>query len=1207
MAPPFDRLGDQAARELAQTEFDHPVAVEAGAGTGKTTVLVARILAWSLGAGWQRTRDLLTDDRTSDPTADAIATRLLEGLVAITFTEAAAAQMERRVATALTMLAADPTAEIVGFHPELLPTQEPQELTRRARALVGSLDRLAIRTIHSHCWHLLSAYSMAAGLSPELLVDADGHRLEEVVREVVEAQVKQALRVGSQEPLRRLTLLGIDPRSLAAAVTRWVSEGGQAAMLKSDPLSPQRRAMIRRRLLDAATALGTLTSPLLDQNRAPKDRQTAAAVDQMRSLLAAEAAEPDLESLSHILHGLRQTWPDDRLERLSQWAKGDFTRAVEQAVAGDLPALSPLADDLARSLRLYRRLDASVLDVGRRALRPLIARVEDELRSRGIVTFASLMSETWRLLRDHPQVLSSERRRLDQLLVDEFQDTDRLQCDLVRFLSLGGEKDERPGLFVVGDPKQSIYGWRDADLEAYEDFLEDLRAGGGFCVALDRNFRSVPPVLREVDRSLEPLMKPEPGLQPAFASLVACDRLATAEGFQQLERTAVEYWVSWAEGGPRTRAEEAARLEAAAIARDIRQLHEEAAVPWSDFGLLLRSTSKLETYLGALRAAQVPFVVTSDKHYFRRREIIEAAALLRTIIVPVDHLALTTFLRSSTVGVPDAALLPLWRQRFPELVTALSDPEQTELAELRALVERVAGSLPSGIPGLEAVADWSQSLVAALENLAHLRRDFRTEPADRFIRRLRRRFLFDVTESARHLGLYRLANLDRFFRQLAEAMEEQEGDTQAVLRSLRRSVAESAESEQALPEGATEAAVQVMTIHGAKGLEFGHVYLPQLHAKGRRNQRPSVEVDRRWSPGREPEYVLFGSPTPGYDRIEKRQQEIERTEQIRTLYVALTRARERLVLLGKWPAAPTPLPVERRVTYLDLLRSRPDLPESLTEVAEECATSPASYRDQGAARWRFPGLTPSPSVSRKPGPGKSGLPTLKEVRRQTVRLDRLRTLAAARMERPLAGAASDEASQRLERLAVDELDFDNLTTRRDIVLSVGSAFHRLMETWRWGEDPQSEMVRQRQIQSRWLAAELPGHQLAAGMARFEELLDRFHRGRFFQRFVEMDPETAAREVPILLPPADDEVGPVGFVTGFIDLLYLDPRTDRWTIVDYKTDRIEEPEIAGRASAYAQQEAIYARALTASLDLESQPAMELWFIWPDLLWEATDPT
>ena len=1197
------RPDDDDARRLAQTQFDRPLAVEAGAGTGKTTVLVARILAWCLGRGWMEGRDRLIDGGDSSPTDDGIAAHVLDGLVAITFTEAAAAQMARRVARGLSTLAADASTEVVGFFPELLPESDLDLLQERARALVGALDHLAVRTIHSHCWNLLATYPMAAGLSPDLRVDADGRQLEEVVRDVVETAVKEAYSGSPEHPLHRLALRMVDPRAVADAIRILVSEGFSAEALERDPLAAPQRGTLLQRLVAALEGVHALAAPLSEQKRAQKAQQVADALSETLNLLAGVASDLDLETLAGLLERLREIWEDDLVERLVKWSKGEYTQTVADLIGEECPTLSLAAGELARLLRLYRRMDLEVLDAGRRALQPLLVAVEEGLRSRGVLTYSSLLNEAWRLLAERPQVRARERRRLQQLLVDEFQDTDRLQCELVRFLALDDQTEDNPGLFVVGDPKQSIYGWRDADLEAYEVFLSDLEAAGGKTVQLNRNFRSVPAVLEEVDRAIGPIMIAEPGLQPAFASLHPCAGLASDPGFKEAHRAPIEYWNSWTDDGPDTRADDAALLEAESIAADVRELHDEEEVPWNEFGLLLRSTSRLETYLEAFRMAGVPFVVTSDKHYYRRREIIEASALVRTVIVPVDHLALVTFLRSATVGVPDAALLPLWQRGFPELVTRLRGPRDAELEKLRAVVGEVAVNLPEDIPGLEGISGWNVSAVAALESLACLRNTFRVEPADRFIEQLRQRFLFDVTESARHLGVYRLANLDRFFRHLETALEEQGGDIQGVLRALRRSVAEAEEAEQALPEGATEEAVQVMTIHGAKGLEFGHVYLPQLHAKSRQSQKPTVKADRRWLPGRDAEYVLFGSPTPGFDRVEERESQVERTEQIRTLYVAMTRAKKRLVLLGHWPENPSPIAPEKRVTYLDLLRTRDSLPESLTVLRNTCVDEGSSFVDLGAARWRFPQLA---DRSANASPNKRtavDLPSQKAVERESAGLDNLRAQAHERMDRPFSGSASAEAAARLQQLTRDETPPEDPPSVRDIALPVGSAFHRVLETWDLSAEPTVELDRQREVQQRWLVGELSAEQIKPALDRFSSLLERFRQGRFFARFSKMADQIVAREVPVVLPPAEPESGPVGYVTGFVDLLLRDEETDGWVIVDYKTDRLEsEIEVEGRAEAYALQEAVYARAIQESLNLAEPPTTELWFIWPDILWQ-----
>jgi ATP-dependent helicase/nuclease subunit A len=893
----------------------------------------------------------------------------MSGVVAITFTEAAAAQMASRVSESLAQIASKPAQAITGFDRELLAGQpDDKTLARRALSLVGALDHLRVRTIHSYCWNLLTSYPISARVSPDLRIDADGRQLEEITRKVVEATAKRGYAAPSSHPVGRLALRQVDANRLSAAAVSLISEGVPAQALEKDPFSSELCDAFVHRLQSRLDAAASMMAPFSQVKRAKNAVRIVHAVAESLDRLTFEPAPADREAVVALLKALDEIWSDTLVSHLGKWARSDLNKTESDLIGDQRQRLAAISFDLAGSLRICKTVDVPLLEDARMALAPILRQVEDELRARGLATYNALLSESWALLAHHPDVRRRERARIDQLLVDEFQDTDRIQCALVRILGLDGDKQDNPGLFVVGDPKQSIYGWRNADLGAYDEFKSALKSAGGVFCHLERNFRSTPTVLEEVDRAIAPVMLEQPGLQPAFRSLVPAQ--APAAGHRTEESPAIEYWVSWrtdeADARPakaKTLADDAAEIEASAIARDILKLHRRDGTSWNDFALLLRSTGRLEIFLEAFRRAGVPFAVTSDKHYYRRREIIDLAALVRSIINPVDHVALVTLLRSATVGVPDAALLPLWQLNFPAHVTELKSPSSPTLDRLREIVFQVASSIPTEIPGIERVAGWELSLMAALENLAVLRHSIQVDPADRFIELLRHRFLSDVTEAARYLGLYRLANLDSFFRRLERSLEEQSGDVQAVLRTLRRSVSRVEEAEQALPEGATESGVQVMTIHKAKGLEFDHVYLAQLHARGRSSVSPSIQVDRRWIPGETPQFSLFGAPTLGFDEVSRRDREIDDAEQVRTLYVAMTRAKRRLVMTGKWPSEPAYDPRAGQISYIDLLSARENLPDSFDTLFESCrndgrplAIPPTSACD----RFRYP-LRDSPA------------------------------------------------------------------------------------------------------------------------------------------------------------------------------------------------------------------------------------------------------
>ncbi|MBV8199524.1 MAG: UvrD-helicase domain-containing protein, partial [Acidobacteria bacterium] len=416
----------------------------------------------------------------------------------------------------------------------------------------------------------------------------------------------------------------------------------------------------QREALDrfAGADLAALLAPRLAGGAAL--RNATAILRALRGLeLAPEAAPaPGADAAGEIADlklRLAAALPPNLRKHLKDWRGGRLGSRGEQAafsaVCGEL---ATRAGALLLLLDHVEALDPERLRDGRLALAPLLGAVEEEMRRRGVATFDALLTGARELLARHPEVRSRLRRSLDQLLVDEFQDTDATQCEVLAWVVFDGPAAERPGLFLVGDPKQSIYGWRSADLRAYDAFLARMRAAGGEVLPLVENFRSLPEVLDEVARAVGPVMRGRAGVQPPFAPLVPCERrrgdggraaAARGEG-----RAAVEHWVSWLPEAPAAvtaaGTAAAAALEAEAIAADLRELHDRQGLPWREAAILLRSTGDLEVYLDALRRAAIPFAVGRDKQYYRRREVVEAAALVRAALDPGDQLALVTVLRS---------------------------------------------------------------------------------------------------------------------------------------------------------------------------------------------------------------------------------------------------------------------------------------------------------------------------------------------------------------------------------------------------------------------------------------------------------------------------------------------------------------------------------------------------------------------------------
>jgi ATP-dependent helicase/nuclease subunit A len=909
-------------------------------------------------------------------------------------------------------------------------------------------------------------------------------------------------------------------------------------------------------------------------------QRIVAAADEFASLL--DDATPPLTT---VQERIAELLPANLMVHLGKWASGmtgDTERDYLGAAAESLPGP---AGELLDGARFLASLDPEFYGRARRVLGPLLERVHEGMRRRGAIPFSGLLAEAAHLLAASPEARDRLRRGIDQLLVDEFQDTDRLQCEIVRLIALDGPVEERPGLFLVGDPKQSIYGWRNADLRAWDEFLQLVEVAGGERRFLHVNYRSVATILDEVERCAADVMIEAPGVQPPFRPLVAWEARRELPGFVTDQHRPVEHWIV---DGATHEAEEdtdVLELEAAAMARDVRELHDTHEVGWHTVAVLLRTTTALDVVLRALQDAGVPYAVERDRAYFQRREVIEATALVRTVLDPADHLALLTVWRSPLVGVPDAALIPLWRHQLPATLTELSAPDMERLEEMEATIASAAAETATDVPGIERLAGWPAALITFVRTLADLRAAFEIDSPDRFVERLRSATLLEAGEGARRLGAFRLANLDRLLRRLAETLGAG-GDVQAVLRVLRRSVTEAREAEEARPLGASDDAVRVMTVHRAKGLTFDHVYLLQA-ARGSRSGATDTTAAELVADGWG--LLLLGAPNPAWAEVSAHRRRVERAERVRTLYVALTRARERLVVSGRGvPKEPVPLP--RAATHDDLLSHRRATP---TDLAERLAGAGAFTDDHGV-RWMRP-----PKLGEQATFPRGTEHAVADAGRVTRDIQRLRVAAAdaaARMLRPWRTAASSEA-HRLLPAGAEGGDASALDTARDLAAAVGTAVHASLERLAEPFDERALAVAVAAPRAALKAAVGAGDAMTA-MTRFDEHLKRLVGGPLWPRLQQRLAAAVARELPVLLRPADD-AGPVGYIAGVVDLLYRDPQTGTLVVADYKTDAVEPgPDLEDRVAAYALQGRVYVRAVQEALRLATTPRFELWFLAAD---------
>jgi ATP-dependent helicase/nuclease subunit A len=1175
---------DEQARRLARGDFDRPIVLEAGAGTGKTAALVARVAVWSLTGGWDRARATLG----AGAAPARVAERALERVAMITFTDKAAVEMERRIDDALRRIARGEAVKGLPIEETGLSAAVARE---RATHLGAALDRLQVQTIHGFCSALLARHALAAGLHPASAVDADGSALRRICSEVVSEALPDALGATPDPEWLALLAAGKGPNDVSAALELLVEESVGPADLRRDPYAPAQVERFIERVHPLASELASILGQRLPRVPRKHLEKICAVRDAIESLARALAERPAVEQLRAALH-----IGEDELARLCKLAADDPSDTERKELREGFGAVRALSAELEPILAAAGALDVDLMRAARAVLAPLLEEVERRRRALGVLGFQDLLCKARDLLRDDPDVRRSVRDGLDQLLVDEFQDTDDVQCEIVRRIALDGARGERPGLFLVGDPKQSIYGWRRADLRAYEALCGAVERAGGARAQLYVNYRSSQVVLEEVRRLVEPAMQYEPGVQPRFEPLLEGRSMVPAERELALRegRGAIEHWCSRGyaraetarigKEGSKTPAGTARELEAQAIARDLAALRA-AGVDLGRCAILLRTLTEQDVYLSALREHAIPYAVGKDREFYRTREVTEASALAAAILDPGDVLALLTLLRSPLGGVPDAALAPLWRAGLPELCARLDGRNDDALARAEAAIEKAAAEAREALrelpdAGLERVERWPLVARSCLRALHGLRRAFGEEPADRAVERLRAWLVPELVEAARFPGPYRLANLERFLRELVAALAANGSGPHDVLRALRTGLSGDVEKESAPPGDAALGAVQILSIHGAKGLEFASVWLADLHHERKaRNEAKAVRVDRLDG---ELELELFGAAGLRSAEAAVRREARERAEQVRLLYVAATRAEDRLVLAGMPGRAEG-----KRCELSHLVARRAGMDAPWTELEAAWREGGATSVERDGALWRLIGAEPKRTVEGDGADGERSRSALSESRMRAVAREAqaARARAAAHAARPWIQAASADPHAE-EREARERGEGSGLS--RSAARAVGVAVHAALERWDPSLAPgKAQRVALEHLEP-FLAARLAGRELRAALERARDLVNGCAASELGKRLGSLGPKLIARELPLALAAAEGDL-PTGAFVGAADLVYEDGRG--LVVADFKTD-VEDDEGA-LAVRYAPQLERYARALETALGRSVR--CELWLV------------
>ena len=562
---------------------------------------------------------------------------------------------------------------------------------------------------------------------------------------------------------------------------------------------------------------------------------------------------------SEAIHeSLLNTLEQDAVPELGElFARYEVAKVKEWVVA--------LTADSARLEKVAAR--RAELDVPSRALVDfaLLARAEVErrLHDAGALDFDRMIVLTRDLLRLRESVRRKLQRRIRTLIVDEFQDVDPSQREIAYLLGAPAERrSDTTRLMLVGDPKQSIYRFRRADVTVWRGVQRDFEDGGlGRVIRLEENFRSVPAIVGFADASVGALL--DRPLGGAYADYeVEYQALTPTRDPDPAHSRPVELIVL--DGAEDLKAEARRTAEAGAVARRMKEIAD-GGVKYKDMAVLLTGWGDLAIYQGALERLEIPTYALLAEGFYDRREVWDLVLALETLRDPREDRALLGFLRSPFVGVKDETLLDIVRQTGRPVWTRIGHAKvrEQEILKYGLALIRDHSELRDRLP----IHDLLASLLERSGYLAHL-------------------------VALGKDGRQPLANVRKFLRIAREFRDGNVGDFLRAVRESRKR--EDQEVDERL-FGQHENVVTITSVHSAKGLEWPVVFWADLAREPRKVANEAILIGREMVALKDPDEKEPGDQWMALLAQEEAEAEAEAK---RLWYVAATRAKDRLILSG---------------------------------------------------------------------------------------------------------------------------------------------------------------------------------------------------------------------------------------------------------------------------------------------------------------------
>jgi ATP-dependent helicase/nuclease subunit A len=1100
-------LPDARDRQLAIGTFDRNLVVTAGAGTGKTTLLVDRLVHLLL--------------RNPEPLK-------ITEIVALTFTNKAAEEMKLRLRQRLqTFLdieidrqAANDVEEKTQRDIEALIARyrlSKDELDSRVRDALRNMERSDIGTIHSFAANLLRLYPLEAGVDPQFHED-DGTEFDRLFDEQWDLWLEQELSLRSSHAEDWRKILPRCRLDQIKALAKSISTENVDLRQNLDG-----RNAVPPTLRDWLAKLEGQAAKLLARH--PEDRSDEKLVRAARAVLG-----------EFLKTGQRS----DALQEES-------TLLSEKAISGDLKDWQPEdvaeAQELVRAAKGLVKVDGELTCLLWRLLVPYAEDFRERFIREGHLSFDGLLVRARNLVRDQDHVRADLKRRYRTILIDEFQDTDPIQYEILLYLAEvqgASAKDWRkvkltPGkIFVVGDPKQSIYAFRRADIEAYLEVVEKIikAQNGGEC-RLTTNFRSNAAILDVVNGTFETLIQAQDGLQPPYIAIHPAPGRITAPS--DIPKLLVRKIVA---ADQEMNAETARHLEGESLARWLKEQvlgktailnvrGETVYAQPKDVAILLRKLTDIHDYLEPLRRQGIRYVVEGERHFYAAKEIIDAVNLLRAVENPHDRLALVGVLRSPLGGLTDQQIYELHRQN---------------LLDYRA-AEKLAGK------------DFPPTLTELYDALARLCNETRTMPIGAGVAHVFATLPVELLAACYFHGEQAVANLQKLAQQAELLGREGLTTLREAIRQLEKRVLDvKDEGESALAEENLDA-LRIMSIHKAKGLEFPIVVLAgcQTGIEGRHSADAEAMFD--WSTALTGLRIGSISDLAGLYIAEKaRLRNAE--EQKRLLYVAMTRARENLII--------SCAPSSRRSSGSFLIMLDGTLNGSIAdaEASKTVNVGNGSVEIEVVSeRLTAPSRTKASSKRTKKTPNWQSFVDTWACRTSAYE----KALQSQPFLTPTLLKRQEEASTEARS------KLNGPVFRQTPALVVGDLAHGFLQNWQFAGNVKEFEEKLHDFISHSLPREFESSQQAIE-ADLEDIFAGFFPSKAYTELA--GARILGREVPLLMPWNGR------IMEGVIDLIY--EKHGLLYLADYKTDRVAPDELRQGAERYRQQAEIYSQAVKQSL-------------------------